>query len=398
MVSTRNVQKQQQYQHHQQQQQQPERNAKLFESGMEKLQLQQSSNFPFKPNPPIPAPIQSPVQQIHHTTYSSSPSVRPHQRTVQILPSYLINEHLQTAQSQNIYHHQPPPPPPRSAAPSPKAETRTSQQMKTLLDLINGVSGNRGSLGKRKRRKSRRLRKARNNYDESVIYWADRTESKNAHNSLIKSPTISSSSSNKYEPIGSANNNIAYTISSSGKPHLNKTSSSSSSSINSKSSKLNHNASNITNNNSNSNRLNGIHVESSKKFSSQNRPTVIAENVLEAPFATSTSAGQTKTIIISGSRTITTSTDRTAAKASMANAETKSQNTKHRKETLKQRPIKLIEDKNELHHQQQQQQIHTNSSLSAQSRDLDRSKWTNKYNIDYDNKLEDEYEIIMKDE
>lgn len=394
-------------------------------------QLQQTSKLPTQPTTStiqsIPAaPIQqSPIQHIYHTTYSTSQTTPPHQRTVQILPSYLINEHLQTAQSQNYFHHNhsppipltsalaPPPPPPTP----PRSPAQQQQQMKTLLDLINGVSGNRPSLRSRKRRiqNQRRQRLARNNYDESsgANYWADRTAvAKSSHNSLF------SIDRNSIEPIGSANNNVAYAISLSANQNKSKSSSSSSSSkSNPNPSKTNNHHNNNLNlkSNSNSNRLNGIHIESLKNFNSQNhRPTIKAENVLEAPFATSTSAGQTKTIVISGIRTITTSTDRSAAvtaaragvtlaaavtPAATRNANKQMQNTKHRKEMLKQRmPIKVTENKTDLRHRQPQN-VHTNSSSSSSlAHDHDHFKWQNKYNIDYDNKLEDEYEIIMKDE
>lgn len=69
------------------------------------------------------------------------------------------------------------------------------------------------------------------------------------------------------------------------------------------------------------------------------------KNVTKAPYILSTSSGGTQMVIVSTSRSISASMDR-------MNHMNKKQNTKHR----------------------------------------------NKYNIDYDNKFEDEYEIIMKDE
>lgn len=97
---------------------------------------------------------------------------------------------------------------------------------------------------------------------------------------------------------------------------------------------------------------------------------VKAENVLEAPFATSTSAGKTQIIIISSSRT--TSTDRTSNAGQ--------QQMKQQKKTPPDSTRKQFDSKvqNHLDHKHVQLQ--------------------NKYNIDYDNKLEDEFEIIMKDE
>lgn len=81
-------------------------------------------------------------------------------------------------------------------------------------------------------------------------------------------------------------------------------------------------------------------------------------NVLEAPFSTSTSVGKTQMIIVSSSRTISSSKDGTRNPSNQ-------QITAHRKEALK--------------------------------RPFDRNAAQNKYDIDYDNRLEDEYEIIMKD-
>lgn len=92
------------------------------------------------------------------------------------------------------------------------------------------------------------------------------------------------------------------------------------------------------------------------------------------PFSVSTSAGGKQTIVVSSSRTIRTSTDR-------SNGLNKSnQNTKHRKETLKQRTTKIP------------------STITQSNASKGQFQWRNKYNIDYDNKLEDEYEIILKEE
>lgn len=89
------------------------------------------------------------------------------------------------------------------------------------------------------------------------------------------------------------------------------------------------------------------------------------KNVTKAPYTVSTSSGGTQMVIVSTSRSVSTSTD-------PINHINKKQNTKHRKETIKQR--------------------------AGQPPSNGQYQLRNKYNIDYDNKFEDEYEIIMKDE
>lgn len=332
MLSTRNSQQQNKQQ--QQQQQQQGRNAKLMEPEKVKQLPKQSiqilnNNHPVQSIHPIQRPMQSVQATISPIQYKIQPTTQsPFQRTfpnqtpsqpihlaypqrpfkdVPILPSQLINEHLQTAQSQNSYQHQYP-----------------IENQPTLHDLVNVV----GKPSRRRRRKSRRQRKVRNHLEESVNYWPDRLVSKNAY---------STKPVTNIGPFGRANNIDAFAISLS----------------------------------DDKNKISLNNTKNSTKKAANNWNPIKAENVLEAPFATSTSAGKTQMIIISSSRTISTSTDRTG------NA-SKQQNTKHRKETLKQRPTQM--------------QTHSNTSK------FDQDLWQNKYNIDYDNKLEDEYEIIMKDE
>lgn len=253
-------------------------------------------------------------------------------------------EHLQMAQSQNSYQQQ---------VPNPlqfqfQSQTQPkSKEMKILLDLIN-----RSTMPvRRRRRKSRRQRKVRNHLEESANLWPNQLTHKSSQpiKSSLK-PTIIEKSGFSNGNVNA--NDIAYAINLS-----------------------ENNKNSFKKNISNSSKhLNDFKVESkSYKIWSP----VKAENVLEAPFATSTSAGQTRMIIISSSRTISTSTDRTG------NAD-KPYSTKHRKESLKERPT----------HSPHKQ----SSSGAAKSDDRDDIHWKNKYNIDYDNKLEDEYEIIMKDE
>lgn len=221
------------------------------------------------------------------------------------------------AQTQNLYQHKVPPNPNQFQShikSQPQFNTRSrSKEMKTLLDLINTFPS------KRRRRKSRRQRKVsgvRNHLGDSVNFLPNQLTHKNSN------PTKSTSIERRSFVNGNAIDN-APVISLS-----------------------ENNKSSFKKNFSNSSKyLNDFNVQS-KNYKIWS--PVKAENVLEAPFATSTSAGQTRMIIISSSRTISTST----APAS----------------TVAKRP------------------------------DHNNSQWKNKYNIDYDNKLEDEYEIIMKDE
>lgn len=108
---------------------------------------------------------------------------------------------------------------------------------------------------------------------------------------------------------------------------------------------------------------NGISILESARWNGWRSKNI--KNVTKPPYIVSTSSGGTEMVIVSTSRSVSTSTDR-------MNHMNKKQNTKHRKETIKQR--------------------------AAQPSSNGRSQLRNKYNIDYDNKFEDEYEIIMKDE
>lgn len=223
------------------------------------------------------------------------------------------HEHLQMAQTQNLYQHKVPNPIQFQSQiqSQPQFNTRSrSKEMKTLLDLINTFPS------KRRRRKSRRQRKVsgvRNHLGDSVNFLPNQLMHKNSH------PTKSISIERRSFVNGNAIDNA---------PAV---------SLSENSFKKNF---------SNSSKyLNDFNVQS-KNYKIWS--PVKAENVLEAPFATSTSAGQTRMIIISSSRTISTST--------------------------------------------------VPASTVAKRPDHNNSQWKNKYNIDYDNKLEDEYEIIMKDE
>lgn len=91
------------------------------------------------------------------------------------------------------------------------------------------------------------------------------------------------------------------------------------------------------------------------------------ENHTPTSFATSTSLGPSQTIIVSSSHSISSTTDKNTVKIPNSN---------HRKETTRQRA----------------------TTVAPNIFDDDHTHWQNKYNIDYDNKLEDEYEIIMKEE
>lgn len=315
VLSTRNSQQTQQKS--QQQQQQQERNGKLIVS-------EPVTQLPIKLLPPSSSST-FPIQPIQFVTPKPNPKSNPIPMypIIQTIPIQMINEQLHSAQSQNSYQQQKPP-----------------AHMKTLFDIVNGSQ----APVRRRRRKSRRQRKVRNHLEESSSFWPDHLMSKGSYpmKGTLK-PALDT---------GNAND-IAYAISLS---------------ENNKSS-FNH----ISNN---SNRLNEFDVET-KNYKIWS--PIKAENVLEAPFATSTSAGKTRMIIISGSRTITTSTDRTGNAG-------KQHNTKHRKESMQQRTM------NDNH-----QQIVSHFDTSKRL-DYKQSPWKNKYNIDYDNKLEDEYEIIMKDE
>lgn len=360
VVSTRNSQQQQQQKHHlSQQQQQRGRSASLIVE------------------PKVETVMQLPIQP----------------KPIAIIPIQAINEHFQTAQSQNSYQHKLPdrnqlqsvakhiqsqsqfqfrpqsqlqsPFRPQSQSQS-QAQSQAqshaqSKDMKVLLDLIN-----RSNMPvNRRRRKSRRQRKVRNHLEESGNWPNNQLTYKGSHpiKSTLK-PMFEKGRLGNGNGNANANaNGIAYAISLS---------------ENNKSSSLK-NLSNHSNQ-----RLNDFNIQSGtfKIWS-----PVKAENVLEAPFATSTSAGQTQMIIISSSRTISTSTDRTGS------VPTHKSNTKHRKETQKERPALTLHKQSLLISSPS-----SSSSLATKSIDHNNTQWKNKYNIDYDNKLEDEYEIIMKDE
>lgn len=305
------------------------RNSQQTQQIQQKTQQERNAKLIVSKEPVTQLPIQTiqptiknlPIQSIQFVTTKPNP--------FPIIPIHMINEQLHGAQSQNSYQQQ-------------KLPAHMQAHMKTLYDIVNGSQ----IPIRRKRRKSRRQRKVRNHLEESSNFWPDRLVSKGSY------PIKSTLKPVNYETgtFGDSND-IAYAISLSG---------------NNKSSLK-----------TNSNRLNDFNVQT-KNYKIWS--PVKAENVLEAPFATSTSAGKTRMIIISSSRTITTSTDRTENAG-------KQHNTKHRKETIQQRPS--TDDPSQIE-----------SHLEASKR-LDHEHngpWKNKYNIDYDNKLEDEYEIIMKDE
>lgn len=329
MLSTRNSeQNQQQQQKHQQSQQ--DRSAKLIEPKpvtqlpIQTITQQTSSPLPQIAKLPAIVPTISPIQFIFSKSVQSIPSI----------PIQLQHERLQTAQSQNSYQQQS----------LPLHMQITPKHTKTLQDLINITNT---PLQRRRRRKSRRQRKVRNHLEESSNFWPDRLMSKGSTYPIIETETYET------DTYGNANDDIAYAISLS------------------ENNKVNFNHNNIS---SNSNRLNQFNVET-KNYKIWN--PIKAESVLEAPFATSTSAGKTQMIIISSSRIISTSTDRNGNGG-------KHSDTKHRKDTVNPRS----------------HQFHKNNSTAAISQHIDHghNAWKNKYNIDYDNKLEDEYEIIMKDE
>lgn len=257
---------------------------------------------------------QKQVMQLPIQTVSPiQPIVSIQPKPTALIPFRMNQEYLHTAQSLNSYQQQKLPP-------------------QTLYDLIN-----RSNLPvKRRRRKSRRQRKVRNHLDESSHFRPDQLVSKNYHE--MKSTL---------RPPNGSRNNVAYAISLSEK---NKSS---------------------FNNSNDFNRANDFQV-GTKSYKIWT--PVKAENVLEAPFATSTSAGKTQIIIISSSRT--TSTDRTGNVGQ--------QQMKHRKETHKQRSPESA-----------RKQFNSQAPKRFDNKHV---QLQNKYNIDYDNKLEDEFEIIMKEE
>lgn len=120
-----------------------------------------------------------------------------------------------------------------------------------------------------------------------------------------------------------------------------------------------HQISSMPSSNSNGNGSSILELNSWNNWQSNN-----TRNVNKVPFNVSTSSGGTQMVIVSTSRSVSAFTDR-------MNHMNKKQNTKHRKETIKQRAAQTSNGQSQL---------------------------KNKYNIDYDNKFEDEYEIIMKDE
>lgn len=263
---------------------------------------------------PIPPTVPS-IQPIQFVTPKPNP--------FPTLSIQTINDQLHGAQSQNHYQQE-------------KLPAHMQAHMKTLYDIVNASQ----MPVKRRRRKSRRQR---NHLEESSKFWPDKLVSKGAY--PIKSTLKPVHGTGRF-----GDDIAAYAIS-----------------------LTENNKSSFNQNSNNSNRLSDFNVET-KNYNIWS--PVKQENVLEAPFATSTSAGKTRMIIISGSRTITTSTDRTGNSG-------KQHNTKHRKETIQQR---VTDDPIESHIEVPQQYHHEHRS------------WKNKYNIDYDNKLEDEYEIILKDE
>lgn len=193
---------------------------------------------------------------------------------------------------------------------------------------------------KRKRRKSRRQRKVQN-HSEEVNSFKDQLISKTIDT------MVAAASNNDNELLENANN-IAFAIS------LRKT------------------KKNLPNS------LNRIDVDygddvgewkNSTKWLHIDEP----KDAVKTPvsYKTSTSAGPSQTIIVSSSHSISSTTSHPNA--------VKKQNSIHRKETIKQRSTTIAP-----------------STLTNDS--AHRQHWINKYNIDYDNKLEDEYEIIMKDE
>lgn len=90
-------------------------------------------------------------------------------------------------------------------------------------------------------------------------------------------------------------------------------------------------------------------------------------NVIEAPFATSISVGKIEKIVVTSSRTISTSTEKSHGNHSLG-----------------------ISNAINKHDSIYLNQVHSTIASKKQ--------WNNKYNIDYDNRLEDEYEIIAKDD
>lgn len=198
--------------------------------------------------------------------------------------------------------------------------------MKTLYDLINVTPIKRSDMPVRRRR--HKSRRTRNHLEEKSNFWSDRMDADENRN------------------------DIAYTISLGGK------------------NKSNLNISNHLN------QSNDFQVETKNYKIWSN---VKAENVLEAPFATSTSAGKTQMIIISSSRSISKSTNRTGNSSQQ-------HNTKHRMKTNKQRSFESPRKQS------------YSGALDNKHVDNKYGKLQNIYNIDYDNRLEDEYEIIMKDE
>lgn len=308
------------------------RNSQQTQQIQQKSQQERNAKLIVSKEPVTQLPIQTIQPIIKNLPIQSIKFVTPKPNPFPTLPIHMINEQLHGAQSQNSYQQQ-------------KLPAHMQAHMKTLYDIVN-----RSQMPvRRRRRKSRRQRKIRNNLEESSNFWPDRLVSKGSYpiKSTLKPINY------KTGTFGDAND-IAYAISLSG-----------------------NNKSSFNPISNNSNRLNDLNVQT-KNYKIWS--PVKAENVLEAPFATSTSAGKTRMIIISSSRTITTSTDRTGNEGKQHNT------IKHRKETIQQRPT---DDPSRIE-----------SHLEASKR-LDHEHngpWKNKYNIDYDNKLEDEYEIIMKDE
>lgn len=245
----------------------------------------------------------------------------------EVIDARQINEYLQTAQSQNQYYQQ-------KIKPNSMVEQKI--QNKTFPYQINQ---NSYEPIKRKRRKSRRQRTVHNNHLDDVNQWPDRLISK-----ITNSMKFNQKSVINREFLDNANN-IAFAIS------------------------LSPEKSTVQPYSNIKNQIESINFKKKMKINDKMHSNLKKdESVVDVPFATSTSLGRTEKIVVTSSRTISKSTDKTD------NIDGKPNST-HRKETLKHR---TSTDYNGLNDKQNQ--------------------WKNKYNIDYDNRLEDEYEIIMKDE
>lgn len=228
---------------------------------------------------------------------------------------------LQTAQSVHQYQHQ-------QLLPPPPASSRTYEKLHQSYRPI-----------RRKRRKSRQERKVGNHLNE-LDNWQNRLEL-----NVTKFIEPTKSILTKIDMMHGNRGNKMFTMNLDEQDEMKK-------------------MSHLLNR---SNGVGGDSLVEMDKLKNLNKH----RNGTKTPYTMSTSAGGSQMVVVSSSRTVSTSTDRTNGK-------------KHRKELLKQRTTKSP--------------THFIQSSSTHLFNDGPFLLRNKYNIDYDNKLEDEYEIIMKDE